>query len=39
MYRKLDDVKWEMLEEWSRTRRAPQHAAWMHQSEFAPASA
>ncbi len=38
MYRKLDDVKWEMLEEWSRTRRAPQHAAWMHQSEFAPAS-
>lgn len=39
MYRKLDDVKWEMLEEWSRTRRAPQHAAWMHQSEFASASA
>jgi lactoylglutathione lyase len=30
MYRKLDAVKWEMLEEWSRTRRAPQHAAWMH---------
>lgn len=34
MYRKLDDVKWEMLEEWSRTRRAPQHAAWMHATEF-----
>ena len=27
---KLDEVKWEMLEEWSRTRRAPQHARWMH---------
>jgi len=26
----LDRVKWEMLEEWSRTKRAPQHAAWMH---------
>ncbi|HYD59438.1 MAG TPA: VOC family protein [Noviherbaspirillum sp.] len=30
MYRKLDEVKWEMLEEWSKTRRAPQHARWMH---------
>jgi lactoylglutathione lyase len=30
MNKKLDDVKWEMLEEWSRTKRAPQHAAWMH---------
>jgi lactoylglutathione lyase len=30
MMRKLDEVKWDMLEEWSRTRRAPQHAAWMH---------
>jgi catechol 2,3-dioxygenase-like lactoylglutathione lyase family enzyme len=35
MYRKLDEVKWDMLEEWSQTRRAPEHAAWMHQSEFA----
>ena len=33
--RKLDDVKWAMLEEWSRTRRAPKHAAWMHEKEFA----
>ena len=32
--RKLDDVKWAMLEEWSRTRRAPKHAAWMHEKEF-----
>ena len=31
MYRQLDEVKWEMLEEWSRTRRAPRHAAWMHE--------
>ena len=30
MIRKLDDVKWDMLEEWSRTKRAPKHAAWMH---------
>ena len=34
MYKKLDDVKWEMLEEWSKTRRAPKHAAWMHEAEF-----
>ncbi|HSW19479.1 MAG TPA: VOC family protein [Ramlibacter sp.] len=30
MTKKLDDVKWDMLEEWSQTRRAPAHAAWMH---------
>jgi catechol 2,3-dioxygenase-like lactoylglutathione lyase family enzyme len=34
MYRKLDEVKWEMLDEWSRTKRAPTHAAWMHDKEF-----
>jgi catechol 2,3-dioxygenase-like lactoylglutathione lyase family enzyme len=34
MSRKLDDVKWQMLEEWSQTRRAPKHAAWMHEKEF-----
>jgi catechol 2,3-dioxygenase-like lactoylglutathione lyase family enzyme len=27
---KLDAVKREMLEEWSQTKRAPKHAAWMH---------
>lgn len=32
MYKKLDSVKWEMLEEWSQTKRAPRHAAWMHDS-------
>ena len=31
---KLDAVKWQMLEEWSRTRRAPQHAAFLHEREF-----
>jgi len=35
-YRRLDEVKWEMLEEWSRTRRAPRHAAWMHEKAMAP---
>lgn len=31
MYEQLDAVKWEMLEEWSQTKRAPKHAAWMHE--------
>jgi catechol 2,3-dioxygenase-like lactoylglutathione lyase family enzyme len=31
MSTKLDAVKWEMLDEWSRTKKAPQHAAWMHE--------
>jgi len=35
MLRKLDEVKWDMLDEWSRTRRAPQHAAWMHDGSHA----
>jgi catechol 2,3-dioxygenase-like lactoylglutathione lyase family enzyme len=30
----LDDVKWDMLDEWSRTRKAPKHAAWMHEREL-----
>ncbi len=34
MSRKLDDVKWDMLEEWARTKKAPKHAAWMHEKEF-----
>ncbi len=37
--KKLDDVKWEMLEEWSRTKRAPKQAAWMHERELATTSA
>jgi catechol 2,3-dioxygenase-like lactoylglutathione lyase family enzyme len=34
MYERLDAVKWDMLEEWSQTKRAPRHAAWMHAQEF-----
>ncbi|MCP4296914.1 MAG: VOC family protein [Proteobacteria bacterium] len=34
MSKKLDDVKWEMLEEWSKTKQAPEHARWMHEDEF-----
>ena len=30
MHARLDAVKWDMLEEWRQTRRAPAHAAWMH---------
>lgn len=30
MMTKLDEVKWDMLEEWSQTKRAPKHAVWMH---------
>jgi catechol 2,3-dioxygenase-like lactoylglutathione lyase family enzyme len=30
MSKKLDDVKWAMLDEWSQTRRAPRHADWLH---------
>lgn len=32
--RELDAVKWDMLEEWSKTRRAPRHAAFLHAKEF-----
>lgn len=34
MRARLDAVKWDMLEEWSRTKRAPEHARWMHEREF-----
>jgi catechol 2,3-dioxygenase-like lactoylglutathione lyase family enzyme len=34
MQQRLDAVKWAMLEEWSRTKRAPKHAAWMHEKEL-----
>jgi catechol 2,3-dioxygenase-like lactoylglutathione lyase family enzyme len=30
MMKDLDKVKWDMLEEWAKTRKAPQHARWMH---------
>lgn len=35
MMAKLDEVKRDMLDEWSRTRRAPSHAAWMHEGTHA----
>ena len=34
MIRRLDAVKWDMLEEWSKTKRAPKHAAFLHEREF-----
>lgn len=34
MSTKLDSVKWAMLEEWSKTKKAPIHAQWMHETEF-----
>jgi catechol 2,3-dioxygenase-like lactoylglutathione lyase family enzyme len=30
MMKKLDDIKFDMLEEWSQTKKAPRQAAWMH---------
>ena len=34
MYKKLDEAKWPMIEEWTRTKRAPKHAHWMHEREL-----
>ena len=36
MHGKLDDVKWDMLNEWAETRRAPAHARWMHDGSHLP---
>jgi catechol 2,3-dioxygenase-like lactoylglutathione lyase family enzyme len=30
MLQRLDEVKWQMLDEWATTRRAPAHAKWLH---------
>jgi lactoylglutathione lyase len=30
MMKALDDVKWDMINEWEHTKKAPKHAAWMH---------
>jgi catechol-2,3-dioxygenase len=32
--RRAREVAPAMLEEWSRTKRAPRHAAWLHEAEF-----
>ena len=38
MYAELKRLAPEMLEEWSKTKRAPKHAAWLHgEGEFTPA--
>lgn len=34
MLEALDEVKWDMLEEWSRTKQAPKHAAWLHDGSY-----
>ena len=34
MLDELDRVKWEMLEEWAKTKVAPAHARWMHDGSF-----
>jgi catechol 2,3-dioxygenase-like lactoylglutathione lyase family enzyme len=34
MMQRLDAVKWEMLNEWAVTRKAPQHARWMHDGSY-----
>jgi hypothetical protein len=34
LHQDLDEVKWDMLNEWAQTKRAPKHAAWMHDREF-----
>lgn len=34
MLEALDAVKWDMLEEWAQTKKAPKHAAWMHDGRY-----
>ena len=34
LIKRLDAVKWDMLEEWSQTKRAPKHADWLHAREL-----
>lgn len=34
MIKRLDAVKWDMLREWSETKRAPRHADFLHAREF-----
>jgi len=35
MAKMLDEAKWDMLNEWALTKKAPQHARWMHDGSFA----
>ena len=34
MAKMLDDAKWDMLNEWAITKKAPQHARWMHDGTY-----
>lgn len=34
MQEALDEVKWDMLEQWAQTKKAPAHAAWMHDGRY-----
>ncbi len=35
MLQRMDAVKWDMLNEWSQTKRAPpKHADWLHKKEL-----
>jgi len=35
MAKMLDEAKWDMLNEWALTKKAPQHARWMYDGSFA----
>jgi len=35
MVEKMSDLKWKMLEDWDKTKRAPEHLDWLHATEFA----
>ena len=35
LLKRLDGVKWAMLDEWTRTKRAPRHASFLHEKRFA----
>lgn len=37
MIKRLDTVKWDMLEEWSKTKKASRHADWLHARELSDA--
>lgn len=34
MMDRAEEVRWDMLEEWSKTKRAPRHADWLHAKEL-----
>lgn len=36
MSRALGKVKWEMLDEWADTKKAPKHAQWVHDDTEPP---